>query len=266
MSRRKKLQVLIVDDERPARRRLEHLLNAREDVEIAGQAENGREAIEAIYRLSPDLVLLDVQMPKTSGVDVVREIGPERMPAVIFVTAYDQYALEAFELAALDYLLKPFDTERFEQALERARETIIRQEVDVLRDRLAELLEGRRSAEQAPSEEPKYLQRITVKSRDQVRVIPVEEIDFISASGNYAELHVADGTYLIRERMQDLEERLAPDQFFRVHRSYIVRLDRIDALLINEGGNYAVKLKDGQRLKVSRSRREELEDRLGIDL
>ncbi len=266
MDRHTTLQVLIVDDERPARRRLERLLSAREDFEIAGQAENGREAVEAIYRLAPDLVLLDVQMPKISGVDVVREVGPERMPAVIFVTAYDAYALEAFELAALDYLLKPFDAERFEQALNRARETVVRQEIDVLRNRLVELLDGEQSAERMAPEEPEYLKRITVKRRAQVKVIPVEEIDFISASGNYAELHVGDAVYLIRERMQDLEKRLAPDQFLRVHRSHIVRLDRIDALLFGEGGNYAVKLENGRRLKVSRSRRDELEKRLGIDL
>lgn len=265
MALRKMLQVLIVDDELLARQRVENLIQNQEGVEIAGQVENGEEAVAAIQRLSPDLVFLDVQMPKLSGIDVVREVGPENMPAVIFVTAYDEYALDAFELAALDYLVKPFDNERFEQALSRARETITLREAGTLQSRLKALLQEQ-SAEEPTASESAYLERISVDMRGQVRIIAVEDIDFIAADGSYAELHVRDDTYLIRERMQTLEDRLDPQQFMRIHRSFIVQLDRIESLLVSAGGKYAVRLKSGEKLKMSRSRREELEKRLGVDL
>jgi two-component system LytT family response regulator len=266
------LRVLIVDDELLARQRLEDLLAARDDVRIVDSVDDGEQAIEAIRQQDIDLVFLDVQMPGYSGVDVVEEIGPEHMPVVIFVTAYDQYALKAFDIAALDYLLKPFDDERFEQALNRAREAITRRKVDTLRDRLAHLLDDVGSGD-APDSEPSadasngspYLERIAVESRGQVRVVPVESIEYVTASGPYAELHVGDTTHVIRERMQTLEDRLDPSAFMRVHRSTIVRLDEIDALLHNPGGDYAVRLKSGERLSVSRSRRDELEDRLGLN-
>lgn len=264
MAAQETLHVLIVDDEPLARRRIETLLARHDDIEVAGQAENGDEAVEGIRRLRPDLVFLDVQMPKCSGLEVVRDVGPENMPAVIFVTAYDEYALEAFEVAALDYLVKPFDNERFEQALRRARKTIVLRHVDRLRGRLVELL-----AEPPPAEKPPlsdHLERIAVDLRGQMRVIPVEEIDFITAEGSYAELHVGEDTYLIRERMQKLEDRLDPRRFVRIHRSHIVQIDRIEALLRSKGGNYAVRLKDGRRLKVSRSRRQALEEQLGAQL
>jgi len=255
------LRILIVDDEPLARQRLLDLLEGREDIEVVGQAASGREAVEAIRALQPDLVFLDVQMPGMTGLDVVREIGPERMPVTIFVTAYDQYALKAFEVAAIDYLLKPFDDERFEQALERARRLLKLREVEALRERLLQLLQDDRPAPPKPS---KYLERIAVEMRGQVRVIPVRQIDYITASGPYAELHVGDQVYVIREQMQTLEERLDPDLFIRIHRSAIVRIDLIDVLLRGAGGRYAVRLKNGVRLKVSRSRREALERRLGL--
>jgi len=266
------LRVLIVDDELLARQRLEDLIAARDDVRVVDAVDNGEAAIEAIRQHDIDLVFLDVQMPGYSGVDVVEEIGPENMPVVIFVTAYDQYALKAFDVAALDYLLKPFDDERFEQALDRAREAITLRKVDTLRDRLAHLLDDVDGREESSSEQPasasgedSYLERIAVESRGQVRVVPVESIDYVTASGPYAELHVGDTTHVIRERMQTLEDRLDPTAFMRVHRSIIVRLDEIDSLLHNPGGDYAVRLKSGERLSVSRSRREELEDRLGLN-
>lgn len=268
------LRVLIVDDELLARQRLEDLLSDRDGIEIVDMVDDGQKAIEAIRTHDLDLVFLDVQMPGRNGLDVVEEIGPENMPVVVFVTAYDEYALKAFDVAALDYLLKPFDDERFEQALQRAREAIKLRKVDRLRGRLATLLDGERidALDGAPDgdasaddDAPDYLERIAVESRGQVRVVPVEEIDYITASGPYAELHVGDTTHVIRERMQTLEERLNPDAFMRIHRSVIVCLDEIDALLYNAGGDYAVRLKDGERLSVSRSRRAELEERLGLD-
>jgi two-component system LytT family response regulator len=259
------VRVLIVDDEPLAQQRLTDLLRSVR-AEIVGTADSGDAAIAAIRDLEPELVFLDVQMPGKTGLEVVREIGAERMPATIFVTAYDQFALKAFELAALDYLVKPFDDERFELAFERARRLI------ELRDfgrRSAQLLDLLQQAATAASpgagpRAPAYLERIAVEMRGQVRVVPVADIDYITASGQYAELHVGDKAHVIRERMQTLEERLDPALFFRIHRSAIVRLDRIETLLRDAGGDYAVRLRGGAQLAVSRGRIEALEAWMGV--
>ena len=248
-----KLRVVIADDEPLARQRIEDLLPS--SVDVVATASTGDEAIEKIKELKPDLVFLDVQMPGKNGLQVVEAVG-DSMPATIFVTAFDQYALQAFDVAAVDYLVKPFDDDRFAQALKRARKSIELREVETMTRRLLGFLQ----------EEPKqkFLDRIAVESRGQVRVVPVARIDYITASGPYAELHVGDKTYAVRERMQTLEEQLDPSVFFRVHRSAIVRLERIDALLHRPGGDYAVRLKDGTELDVSRARRDELQQLLGI--
>ncbi len=268
MTAAQKLRVLIADDELLARQRLEDLLAKKKEVDLIGMAVNGQEAVEAIRSLAPDLVFLDVQMPGLTGMEVVREIGPEKMPATIFVTAYDQYALKAFEVAALDYLLKPFEDERFEQTFSRAVKTLELRKMGEMAGQLVTLLQGREGIPDTPisKQAPAYLERIAVEMRGQMQIVPVARIDYITASGPYAELHVGEDTHLIRERMQTLEERLDPTVFFRIHRSAIVRLDRIESLLHGVGGDYAVRLKDGRRLKVSRSRREELEQRLGLTL
>jgi two-component system, LytTR family, response regulator len=265
MSSGRALRVLIADDEALGRHRLEDLLRHETDVEIAGTADNGEAAIEAIRKLQPDLVFLDVQMPGRTGLEVVREIGPENMPPTIFVTAYDRYALDAFEVAAVDYLVKPFDDERFEHAFRRARRMLELKELGRLSEQLRVLLqsEPRGGPSAAPPATP-FLERIAVEMRGQVRVVPVEAIEYITASGPYAEIHVGDKTYIIRERMQTLEERLDPARFFRIHRSVIVRLDRIEALLREPGGDYAVQLKSGARLSVSRNRVEPLEQWMGL--
>jgi len=237
-----RIRTLIVDDEPLARQRIEDILAKEEDIELAGVADTGPAAVEAIRSLQPDLVFLDVQMPGMSGVEVVEAVGIEEMPVTIFTTAYDQYAVKAFELAALDYVMKPFDDERFAQALERARESI-------------RASAGKRG--------PRYLERIGVEGRGQLRFVPVDRIEYITADGPYAELHAGDRTLALRERMHTLEERLDPDVFFRIHRSAIVRLDRVDAVLRRSGGDYAVRLKDGTELSLSRARRDELERKLG---
>jgi two-component system LytT family response regulator len=260
------IRVLIVDDEVLARQRVEDMLREQDGVEIVAQASTGESAILAIREWKPDLVFLDVQMPGKTGLDVVREIGPAEMPPTIFVTAFDQHALAAFDLAAVDYLVKPFDDERFEQALQRARRMIELEQVGRLSEQLVALLQGSRTPTQAQSGSTAgdYLERIAVEMKGQVRVVPVKQIDYIIASGPYAELHVADKRYVIRERMQTLEERLDPARFFRIHRSAIVRLDLVETLLRNPGGDYAVQLRGGVKLKVSRSRFETLEQRMGV--
>lgn len=232
-----RMRVLIVDDEPLARQRIEDLLAKEQGVEIAGTASNGDEAVEAIRRLDPDLVFLDIQMPGKSGMEVVETIGVDAMPPTIFTTAFEKFAPKAFDVAAVDYLVKPFDDERFAEALRRARQRPRKRE---------------------------FLDRIPVESRGQVRVVPVARIDYITASGPYAELHVAGRTFAVRERMQTLEEQLDPARFLRIHRSAIVRLDRIETLLRGSGGDYAVRLHDGTELSVSRGRVEELEKKMGI--
>jgi len=259
---KKPLRVMIVDDEPLARQHIADRLGHEENVEIAGTAANGDDALEAIRRLKPDLVFLDVQMPGLTGVEVVEQLIGEGMPATIFTTAFDQYALKAFELAAVDYLVKPFDDERFSEAFRRARKAIELQDVERMTRRLLSLLDTAQREPEAPKKSP-WLQRIPVEMRGQMRVVPVERIDYITASGPYAELHAGERTFTVRERMQDLEERLDPEVFMRIHRSAIVRLDRIDVMLRNSGGDYAVRLKDGTELSVSRARREALEQRLG---
>ncbi len=254
------LRVLIADDEPLARQRLADLLEPYDEVDIVGEAGSGRETVVTIRRLEPDLVFLAVQMPGKTGLEVVEDIGPDNMPFTIFVTAYDRYALKAFDVAAVDYLLKPFDDERFEQAFERAKKAIRLQNVDKAKDQLLALLQ-----EEDAQPHQSYLERIAVDMRGKVQVVPVEQIDYISASGPYAELHVGDKAYLVREQMQTLEERLNPEIFFRIHRSTIVRLDLIESLHHAAGGDYAISLTTGQRLKVSRSRRDDLARRLGLE-
>ena len=235
------LRVLIADDEPLARQRIEDLLAKEEHVAVVGFATNGEEAVAAIQHLKPDLVFLDIRMPGKTGLEVIDAIGAEAMPPTIFSTAYDQFAPKAFDVAAVDYLVKPFDDDRFAQALRRARQAI-------------EL--------RALASPKQYLDRLPVEMRGQTRVVPVAQIDYITASGPYAELHVGGRTFAIREKMQTLEERLDPAHFFRIHRSAIVQLDRVDTLLHAPGGDYAVRLKDGTELSVSRSRRDELEKKL----
>ena len=281
------LRVLVVDDEILGRQRVEDLLASEMNVEVVGTAANGDAAIAAIAALHPDIVFLDVQMPGKSGLDVMRIVGATAMPVTIFVTAYDQHALSAFELAATDYLVKPFDDERFGQAFQRARRQVELQEMERVSGQLFSLLQSSREGttdsapaladagaatktgpDASPTESLKqpWLERIAVEMRGQVRVVPVKQIEYITASGPYAELHVGDKRYVLRERMHTLEERLDPTKFFRIHRSAIVRVELIESLLRNPGGDYGVQLKGGVRLKVSRNRFEELEKQMGLEL
>jgi two-component system LytT family response regulator len=265
------LRVLIVDDEPLGRQRVAGLVRKEPGVQIVGMIADGVSAVEAIRSSAPDLVFLDVQMPGMSGLDVVRTIGPTDMPTTVFVTAYDKHALAAFDLAAIDYLVKPFDDERFGQAFQRARRKARLEEASRLRDTLLAVLQetdaGKGSSEGGGARleaRPRYLERIPVESRGKVRFIPVSDIDYILASGPYAELVVGERKHLIREAMQNLENQLDPARFFRIHRSAIVQLDRVDALLKAPAGDCEVQLKNGVKLRIARSRREELEKRLAM--
>lgn len=263
-------RVLIVDDEPLARQRIADLLAHENGVEVIGTADTGRAAVDAIRKLSPNLVFLDIQMPGMTGLDVVRAVGPEKMPSTIFVTAYDRHALEAFDLAALDYLVKPFDDERFEQAFRRARRYAELEHAGRLHEQLLSVLHGQATRAPAASNEESttlhehFLTRISIESRGKVKFLPTSEVDYIAASGPYVEVVSNGRRYLIREAMQTLEERLDPAEFIRIHRSAIVRIDRVDTLHRGPGGDYEVQLRDGTRLRVARSRRDALAERLGL--
>ena len=257
-----KIRTLIVDDEPLARRNLRVLLEKDPQIEILDECRNGREALKAINTLSPDLIFLDIQMPEMDGFDVLERVGPEHIQAIIFVTAFDQYALKAFDVHALDYLLKPFDDERFAHALKRAKSQIEAREINRLSKRLLALLEQRESERKDSIQQKSYLTRLMIKVSGRVVLLKVNEIDFIEADGNYAKLHVGRKAHLLREKMHDLEGRLDPAKFVRIHRSIIVNLDRIKEMQPHFNGDYIVVLDDGRQLRLSRTRRENLEARL----
>jgi two-component system, LytTR family, response regulator len=260
-----KIRTLIVDDEPLARRNLRVLLEKDPQIEVLDECRNGREAIKAINNLGPDLIFLDIQMPEMDGFDVLAHVGPDQIQAIIFVTAFDQYALKAFDVHALDYLLKPFDDERFARALEHAKSQIAAREINKLSKRLFALLEERESErKESIQNQPDYLTRLMIKASNRVVLVRVEDIDFIEADGNYAKLHVGRKAHLLREKMHDLEERLDPAKFVRIHRSIIVNLDRIKEMQPHFNGDYIVVLADGQQLRLSRTRREHLEAKLQI--
>jgi two-component system LytT family response regulator len=261
------LSILVVDDEPLNRLRLQDLLQRETGIASVRTANDGIAAIDAIRADRPDLVFLDVQMPGKTGLDVVRTIGPGEMPATIFVTAYDTYAVDAFAVAAVDYLVKPFDDERFEEAFRRARKAIAANDMSRLRERLLAVLQHGDSPHvpsDAPAPTSAYLERFAVEVRGVVRPVLARHVDYITAAGPYAELHVAGRTSVIRETMQSLEDKLDPKQFMRVHRSIIVRLDLVEALEREAGGDGVLVLKGGNRLRVSRTRREAVERWLGL--
>ena len=265
LSNAAKIKTLIVDDEPLARRNLRLLLEKDPQIEILDECRNGREAVKAINSLSPDLIFLDIQMPEMDGFDVLAHAGPDHIQAIIFVTAFDQYALKAFDVHALDYLLKPFDDERFAHALKRAKSQIEAREINRLSNRLLALLEQRESERKGSTQQKSYLTRLMIKVSGRVVLLKVDEIDFIEAEGNYAKLHVGRKAHLLREKMHDLEGQLDPEKFVRIHRSIIVNLERIKELQPHFNGDYIVVLEDGRQLRLSRTRRENLEAKLRIN-
>jgi two-component system LytT family response regulator len=250
------IRTLIVDDEPLARTRIRSLLEREADIVIVGECTDGLQAVNDLRQLEPDLVFLDVQLPALDGFGVLEALDNERLPAVIFVTAHDRYALRAFEVHALDYLLKPFDRERFHKALERVRSQLEHAETAASRQRLLALLEDVQAAR-------KPLQRVVIKSEGRVFFVRVEDIDWIEAAGNYLRLHVGRETHLLRETMNGLEGRLDPAQFVRIHRSTMVQFDRIRELQPWFHGDYRVLLRDGTELTLSRGYRQKLQELLG---
>lgn len=237
----RQIRTLIVDDEPPARRNIAVLLQRDPEIDIIGECGSGSDALTSIRNLAPDLVFLDVQMPERDGFDVVEMLANQLPAAIIFVTAYDQYALRAFEAGALDYLLKPFDNARFERTLARGKERIAL-------SRLA----------------PQKTERLMIKSAGEVSFVRVSEIDWIEADDYYACLHVGPRNHLLRRSLAELEQDLRDANFCRIHRSAIVNIDRIKTLKLNADGEYNVILENGSELRLSRRHRRDLQSRLGV--
>jgi two-component system, LytTR family, response regulator len=251
-----KMRALIVDDEPLARGRIREYLGEADDVEIVGECRTGEQAVEMIGKEEPDLVFLDVQMPGFDGFEVVEAIGTEQMPVTIFVTAFDQYALRAFEAHALDYLLKPFDAERFRQTLERARMQVRQRKATAIDHRLWDLLRETRPAS-------KYLDRIMIRKRTMSVLVRATDIDWIEAADNYVELHVGKETHLMRVTMSWIQERLDSELFVRIHRSFILNVDRIQKMEPLFQGEYQFTLRDGTKLTSSRGYRDQLREFFG---
>jgi len=247
-----KIRALIVDDEPLAREGIQMRLNQEPDIEVIGACGNGRDAVTAILREVPDLVFLDIQMPRLDGFGVIEAVGVARMPHVIFVTAYDEHALRAFEVSALDYLLKPIDGERFFEALERARDRIRGKNLEAITERLQKMTA-------ALQVERKYLERLSIKSAGRIIFLGVDEIDWIEAADNYVQIHAGRESHLLHATMNGLENRLHSNQFLRIHRSTIVNINRIKELHPMFHGEYRIILKDGTQLTSGRGYRENLQ-------
>jgi two-component system LytT family response regulator len=249
-----KVRTIAVDDEPLARERLLKLLRAEADIEVVGEASDGREAVALIRKTKPELVFLDVQMPELDGFGVLAELAEDERPAVVFVTAYDKFALKAFDVHAVDYLLKPFDKERFQTALRRALDHLAREKPEKIHEKISVLLNELRPAQQSD--------RIAVKTDGRVVFVKASDIDWVEAADNYVNLHIGKESHLLRETMTSIEVRL-PKQFLRISRSTIVNSERIKELQPMFHGEYAVILRDGTKLTLSRSHRDKLQQ-LGI--
>jgi two-component system LytT family response regulator len=253
-----KIRTLVVDDEPVARARVLSLLRAESDIEVVGECSNGPQAVSVIEATAPDLVFLDVQMPQMDGFALARTLGAD-MPAVVFVTAYDEYALAAFEIHALDYLLKPFSAQRFKAALAHARQQLAQRQATTIGRQLLDILPDMRQREPA-------VDRLVVKSSGRVYFVRIADIDWCEAAGNYVRLHVGQQEYLVRDTMSRIEAQLDPHQFVRIHRSTIVNADRIQEMQSSFNGEYVVLLRNATRLTLSRGYRDAIQSRLGKPL
>ncbi|HUP89206.1 MAG TPA: LytTR family DNA-binding domain-containing protein [Longimicrobiales bacterium] len=246
------IKTLIVDDEPLARDGIRLHLDEHEDIEVIGECGGGEEAVRRIEADQPDLVFLDVQMPGLDGFGVLEAIGTDELPAIVFVTAYDQFALRAFEAHALDYLLKPFERERFNKALDRVRIQMRGQVNGGMDDRLRSLVATLGNKE-------RYLERMVARTGGKILILRVDDVDWVEAAANYVRVHIGPKQYLVRETMTNLETRLDPERFLRIHRSMIVRKDRIKELEPLFQGDYSIILVDGTRLTSSRGYRDKIQ-------
>ncbi|HSS21698.1 MAG TPA: LytTR family DNA-binding domain-containing protein [Pyrinomonadaceae bacterium] len=254
-----KFRALIVDDEKPARQRLRDLLEKRREITVTGECLSGVEAVQVIRESQPDLLFLDIQMPELNGFEVISQVGVARLPVTIFVTAFDAYAVRAFEASALDYLLKPYSDERFGQCLTRAIDYLRTQKREELSDRLLSLL-SQTTPKQSSS--TSHHDRLLVKVAGRVIFLPTEEIDWIEAAGVYVQVHVGNRKYLHRASLTELEMELDPERFIRIHRSTIVNVSSVRELQLHSHGDYLTLLKDGTQLKLSRVYRTKFEAHL----
>lgn len=251
------IRTLIIDDVTLARQRLKRCLAADPEIEIVGECDNGAKAVTAIRSLSPDLIFLDVQMPALDGFGVLDSLKNERVPAVIFVTAYNEYAIQAFEVNALDYLLKPVDCERLAKAVKRAKSRLAQTtRDDDLDSRFRAMLEDIKTGS-------KYLKRLTIKLTGRTILLPADEIDWIETHGNYLKVHAGPESHLIRGTMQSLETKLNPEQFVRVHRSVIVNVEKIKEIYPRSNGDQDLVLQNGRQLMLSRNYRDRFFELLG---
>ncbi|MCU1268046.1 MAG: yehT 1 [Acidobacteria bacterium] len=253
------IRALVIDDEPLAREMIREMLEGDSEVEIIGECANGREAVDAIRSLSPDLIFLDIQMPELGGFEVLEALKTETVPYIIFATAYDQYAVRAFEVHALDYLLKPFDRERFEAAWKRAKGLIRDDRFNQRDQHILALLEELKAG-------PRYLERLVIKTEGRVFFLDIDDIHCIESEGNYVRVYNGKKTYLLRETISGLESQLDPKKFLRIHRSSIVRIDKIKELQPWFHGEYHVVLENGKQLTLSRNYRSNLQEAVGRPL
>jgi two-component system, LytTR family, response regulator len=254
-----KIRVCIIDDEPIACRRIQRLLKDDAELEIVRICNDGEDAVDAIHQFHPDLIFLDVQMPGMDGFEVLKSLKSESIPHVIFVTAYDRYAIQAFEVHALDYLLKPFDRKRFEQAVQRSKSQIYQSQERSNNSELIALLKEMK-------DQPQHLERLVVKSQGRVFFLKTEEIDWIEAQGKHVSIHIGKETHVVREAMNNLETELDPKKFARIHKSTIVNLDRIKQLQPLVHGDFRVILRDSTILTISRRYRQKIDELLGKSL
>jgi two-component system LytT family response regulator len=255
----KKIKALIIDDEPPARSVIRRMLAEDSGIEIVGECSNGIEATKSIGEHNPDLLFLDIQMPEMNGFELIQSFDERNFPAVIFITAYDQYAVRAFEVSAVDYLLKPFDHERLETAVAKARQNLEERGFNERNEQVVKLLKKLNT-------ENEFLKRFIIKDNGRVIFVPATDVDWIKSDGNYLLIHTAHKKHIIRDTMKNIETRLDPNKFFRIHRSTIVNIDRIKELQVHFNEKHLVILQNGKELILSRRYRDKLSKKLGASI
>jgi two-component system LytT family response regulator len=265
-----KIRTLIIDDEPHAREGIRIRLKEFKNIQIVGECSSGMEAVKAINSLSPDLLFLDIQMPEMNGFEVLKKISITPLPVILFVTAFDKYAIKAFECHAVDYLLKPIKEDRFKNALQAACSEISHRNLEQYANKLKSVIndylditEQTETDDQGPEIQRRYLDRLLIKSKDHVSVVPINEIEWIESAGDYVYVHANSQKHILRETLTALEQRLDPQKFIRIHRSSIVNIEKIKTLRLNEHSDFDVYLLSGVKLRLSRTYRTHFEKMTG---